>query len=55
VPTNNAKPEPHQGTDDGYDDGVEPQWPGEVPGQEVKPDFLGVLKDEYEKQSDSDE
>ena len=55
VATHDTKSEPQQGPEDCGDDGIEPQRPGEVPDQEVKSDLLGVLDDEYQKQSNSDE
>ena len=55
VATHDTKSEPQQGPEDGDDDGIEPQRPGEVPDQEVKSDLLGVLDDEYQEQSNSDE
>ncbi len=55
VATHDTKSEPHQGPEDCGDNGIEPQRPREVPDQEVKSDLLGVLDDEYEKQSNSDE
>jgi hypothetical protein len=55
VATHDTKSEPHQCPEDCRDEGIDPQGPREVPYQEVKSDPLGVLDDEYKKQSASDE
>ncbi len=48
------EPNPQERSEHGNEEGVEPQWPREVPEQEVKPDLLCVLKDEDEQQSAPD-
>jgi hypothetical protein len=55
VPAHDTKSQPHHGTDDGNDEGVDPQRPREVPDQEVESDSLGVLDDENGEQPDSNE
>jgi hypothetical protein len=55
VPAHDTKPKPNHGSDDGNDEGVDPQRPREVPDQEVESDPLRVLDDENDEQPDSDE
>jgi hypothetical protein len=55
VSAHDTKSKPHHGPDDGNDEGIDPQWPREVPDQEVESDPLRVLDDENDEQSDSDE
>lgn len=55
VATHDTKSKPDQCPEDRRDDGIDPKRPREVPYQEVKSDPLGVLDDEDDKQSNSDE
>jgi hypothetical protein len=55
VSAHDTKSKPHHGSDDGNDEGVDPQRPREVPDQEVESDPLRVLDDENDEQPDSDE
>ena len=52
--THDPEPNPQERSEHGHEEGVEPQGPGEVPDQEVKPDLLCVLKDEDEQQTAPD-
>jgi hypothetical protein len=55
VTTHHTQTDPDNCTENGCDEGVQPQWPSEVPSQEVKPDLFGVLDDEDEQQAASGE
>jgi hypothetical protein len=55
VTTHHTQTDPEKRTENGCDDRVQPQWPREVPSQEVKPDLGGVLDDEDEQQAASGE
>jgi hypothetical protein len=50
-----AHPEPHQGSEDGRHDRVQPQRPGEAEEQEVEPHVFRVLQDEEQQHHGTDQ